>query len=148
MAPTVNKFLSAVSRLIWDTDLVATRFLLGIAELMWVLMLLWPGDTFERPTYRVMSEVMSEAGWALVFLLSAATQITVVLMDDLHSRFARYFSGWNAILWTFVVVSMLLSVTPPPAAIAGEISLAFGALWVWIRPYILVEGYVRARREL
>lgn len=144
----MNKIVSAVSRLLWDTDLVGTRCLLALGELLWAVMLAWPGDTFARPTYSLMATVMSEHAWALVFLLSSVTQITVILMDDLHSRFARYFAGWNCILWSFVVISMLLSVFPPPAAIAGEIALAVGAVWVWVRPYILLEGYRRARSKL
>lgn len=107
-------------------------------------MLFWPGDTFSRPTYSVMANVFNETAWALVFLVSSVTQITIVLQNDFHSRFARYFAGWNAVLWFSVVMGMLLSVYPPPAAIAGEIALAVGALWIWIRPYILVEGYLRA----
>ena len=140
----MTRFINSLSRVIWDTDLIATRFLLAMAEFLWALMLLWPGDTFGRPTYNHMSMVMHEQAWAFVFALSAGTQATIVLLHDFHSRFSRYFAAWNASLWSFVVVSMLLSVYPPPAAIAGEIALAFGAIWIWVRPYILVEGYRRA----
>lgn len=140
----VRKLITSLSRLLWDTDLVATRFLLAIAEFLWAIMLLWPGDTFGRPTYSHMAVVMSEDAWALTFLLSAITQATIVLTGDFHTRFARYFAGWNAGLWGCVIVSMLLSVYPPPAAIAGEIALACGAVWIWVRPYILAEGYRRA----
>ena len=140
----MKKILHSASRLLWDSDLVATRFLLAIAEFLWAVMLFWPGDTFSRPTYSVMALVANETAWACVFMLSSVTQVTIVLQDDFHSRFARYFAGWNAVLWGSVVVGMLLSVYPPPAAIAGEIALATGALWIWVRPYILVEGYRRA----
>jgi hypothetical protein len=120
--------------------MIATRFILGTAELLWAVMLLWPGPTFGRPTYTEMAAVFSEEAWALIFLLSALTQFSIVLMEDFHSKFAKYFAGWNAALWGFVVSSMLISVYPPPAAIAGEIALAIGALWIFIRPYILAEG--------
>lgn len=136
--------MHSMSRLLWDTDLIGTRFLLAVAEALWALMLFWPGDTFGRPTYSVMAAVFSEPAWAMIFLASSATQLTIVLQNDFHSRFARYFAGWNAVLWFSVVVGMLLSVYPPPAAIAGEIALAVGAAWIWVRPYILVEGYRRA----
>jgi hypothetical protein len=39
---------------------------------------------------------------------------------------------------------MLVSMYPPPAAIGGDIALAFASGWVFIRPYILSEGYKRA----
>ncbi len=140
----MNKFVSALSKLLWDTDLIGTRFTLAMAEFFWALMLAWPGDTFGRPTYDHMSKVMSESQWALVFLASALVQTTLVLKHSFHCTFARYFALWNCLLWTFVVVSMLLSVYPPPAAIAGEIALSLASIWICVRPYILVEGYRRA----
>lgn len=140
----MTKVLNSLSRLLWDTDLIGTRFLLALAELLWAVMLIWVGDTFLRPTYSHMAMVMVEEAWAMIFIASSITQATIILQDDFHSRFARYFAGWNAGLWCFVVVSMLLSVYPPPAAIAGEIALAVGACWIWVRPYLLVEGYRRA----
>ncbi len=137
--------IPAMSRALFDSDLIISRLLLGFAELLWAVMLIWPGETFGRPTYHSMSHVMNEEAWAFIFFLSSATQISIVAMETFHSAFARYFAGWNAILWTFVVVSMLISVYPPPAAIAGEIALAFAAVWIWVRPYIIFEGIVRAR---
>lgn len=142
---TVNdKLVPAVSKAIFDSDLVATRLLLFFAELLWAIMLGWKGDTFGRPTYTAMSHIMSEEAWALVFLVSSAMQLTIVLQDSFHTQFARYFAAWNASLWSTVVIGMLISVYPPPAAIAGEIALAFAAVWIWLRPYILTEGLRRA----
>ena len=138
------KLAANLNRVIWDSDLLATRMTLAIGEICWAVMLLWIGDTFDRPTYHHMAELANEELWGAVFLFSAVTQITIVLTNDLHSRFAKYFSGWNAMLWCFTVWSMMASVYPPPAAIGGEIALACAALWIWIRPYILAEGYRRA----
>ena len=139
-----KRLITALSRMLWDTDLVGTRMLLAIGELLWSLMLAWPGDTFGRPTYSHMALVMGEDAWAFAFALSGITQLTIVLQNDLHSRFARYFAAWNCALWSFVVVSMLLSVYPPPAAIAGEIALSIGAIWIWARPYLLAGVYKNA----
>ena len=139
-----EKYLRALSRALWDTDLVGVRLTLFIGEMFWAVMLFWPGDTFGRPTYRLMEVTMSEMAWAGVFLLSAITQLTIVLLEDFHSTFARYFAGWNACLWAYCVGSMLLSVYPPPAAIGGEIALMVSAIWVWARPFILALGVQRA----
>lgn len=141
-----QKMLRALSSALWDTDLISSRLTLAFGEFCWAVMLLWPGDTFSRPTYSHMAAAMSEEGWAIIFLVSSLTQITIVLLDDMHSTFARYFACWNACLWVYTVYSMLASVYPPPAAIGGEIALAVSACWVWIRPYILVQGYRRAYR--
>lgn len=125
--------VSRAIRILFYSDLHATRVLLGIAELVWAITLLMPGDTFGRPTYSVMSQIMKEEAWAMIFLWSAITQFSIVMRMDYHSRFSTYFAGWNSILWWYVVTSMYLSVSPPPAAISGELALAIGAAWVWCR---------------
>lgn len=133
-----------ISAAIFDSDLIATRCTLAFAEFLWAIMLWWPGDTFGRPTYAVMSHVMPEDAWGLVFALSAVTQITIVAQGHFAKSYARLFAGWNAALWAYIVVSMLLSVYPPPAAISGEIALMFAAGWVWIRPAILYYYFKKA----
>ena len=140
---TKDKLIQGMSRALWDSDLVATRVSLAIGEFLWAVMLLWPGETFDRPTYKVMSHVMTEEAWGVVLLLSSATQITIVAGEYFHCGLARAFAGWNAMLWGFLCVSMLMSVSPPPAAIGGELALAFAAFWVWVRPYTLKDIYDR-----
>lgn len=137
--------IESLSKALFDSDLVATRITLALAEFMWAVMLFWPGDTFARPTYFVMSQVANEITWALLFSITAAFQVTIVVLRDYGGKFARYFSAWNAVMWVFVVSSMLISVYPPPAAVGGEIALACAAAWIWVRPAILAEGYRRAR---
>jgi hypothetical protein len=142
---TTEKMMDSLTHTLWDTDMVVTRLLLGLSEFTWFLLLLWPGPTFGRPTYNHMAHVMGEEAWAVVFFLSAATQVTIVIRRDFHCRLARYFAAWNMVLWVFVVVSMLLSVYPPPAAISAEIVLSLAAVWIWVRPYLLARGIEHAR---
>ena len=142
---TTDKIIDSLTHTLWDTQMVMTRLLLGVAEFWWGLLLIWPGMTFGRPTYHHMASVMCEESWALVFLASSATQITIVLRRDFHCALARYFACWNMVLWVYVVVSMLLSVYPPPAAISAEITLAMAAVWIWLRPYLLAKGIQDAR---
>lgn len=135
-----TRLINNLSKALWDSDLIATRIALSLAEMFWAVMLLWPGDTFTRPTYALMNKATNEEVWGVLFLVSSITQMSIVLLDDMGSRFARYFAGWNAALWTYVVTSMLISVQPPPAAIGGEIALALFAVWIWARPNILAKG--------
>ena len=121
-------------------DLQAIRFTLSIAEAIWALTLLWDGNTFDRPTYMQMSQVMSENAWGFVFLISSVTQASILIIGDYHSRFATYFAGWNCALWLYVTISMYTSVTPPPAAISGEAALALAAGWIWIRSGHIING--------
>jgi len=141
-----TKPIDSLTSALWDTNLVFSRLLLWAAEFFWFLLLIWPGDTFGRPTYNGMATVMPEQAWALLFLLSSVTQITIVIRQDYHCWLARYFAACNAVLWCFVVISMLLSVYPPPAAISVEITLALAAIWIWIRPFLLLRAYERAER--
>lgn len=141
-----EKTLDSLTKALWNTDLVSSRLVLGLAELFWFLLLIWPGETFGRPTYNGMARVMPEEAWALVFALSSFTQFTIVIRQDFHCWPARYFAAWNMVLWVYVVVSMLLSVYPPPAAISAEITLALASIWIWIRPFLLLKAYERADR--
>lgn len=138
-----EKYLRACSRALWDSDLIASRLTLFLAEMLWAIMLLWPGDTFNRPTYLAMSNVASEEIWAMVFAVSASIQLYIVIAENFKSTFARWFAGWNALLWLFTIIGMLDSVYPPPAAIGGEIALTVLALWIFIRPYFLAIMYGR-----
>ena len=134
-----NNLSERVSKAIFDTDLISTRLILAFAEFLWAVMLFWPGETFDRPAYLLMATIAPEIVWACVFGITSYLQITIVLNNNQHSLGAHYFALWNSLLWFCVVGSMLLSVYPPPAAIAGEISLMVAAAWVWIRPLILMH---------
>lgn len=141
----IKRVIPAFSRALFDTDLIASRMILSAAEMFWAIMLFWPGNSFDRPTYSVMAVCFPETVWAIMFLLMGLMQISIVITEEFHSTFARTFAALNAIFWTFVVVSMLLSVSPPPAAIGGEVALAMAAIWIFVRPYVLYRGIVRAR---
>ena len=143
------KLSHRVAAAIFDSDLIATRLLLAFSEFLWAVMLFWPGDSFGRPAYVLMAELATEEVWACAFGVTSYLQLRIVLGNRQHTLWAHYFALWNSLLWAVVVGSMLLSVYPPPAAIAGEISLMVAAAWVWVRPMILMHyarlahGYAR-----
>jgi len=115
------------------SDLHATRVILAIAELIWAITLFFPGETFDRPTYTIMAQTFSENTWAFLFSVMGMTQLSIVATGNYHERFPIWFAAINQTVWWFVVISMYMSVTPPPAAISGELALAIAASWVWIR---------------
>ena len=143
----VSRLVTNLSKALWDSDLICSRLTLAMAEFFWAVMLLWWGsshDLFARPTYKYMDAVMPAEAWGLLLLLSAGIQVGILLQDDLHSRFARYFAAINAVTWMYIgVVSPLLSVYPPPAAMGGEFALSVTAFWIWVRPYILARGHTK-----
>lgn len=128
-----SKSLDRVLRIAFYGNQHSARFLLALAETIWFITLAWPGDTFGRPTYNLMAGFAVEEAWAVIFGLTALCQWSIFLHGHYHCRFAVAFSMWNMLLWWFVSVSMCLSVYPPPAAISGELALAFGASWVYVR---------------
>lgn len=138
------KIISAISRAIWDSDLIASRVILGGAEFFWAILLLWPGNSTMIPMHVNMSTYFGGYFWGCVFLISSVFQFVIVILNKLHSTPARYFAFWNMCLWLYAVLSIITLTYPPPTAIGGEIVLALAAFWIWIRPYILIEGYRRA----
>ena len=135
-----QRLVSGMRAALFDSDLVATRLALALAELAWAVMLLWPGDTFSRPTYTLMAAIAPELCWAGVFMITSAVQYLIVTFGLYQTRFARAFSCWNAALWVTTIGSMLLSVYPPPAAIGGEFALMVFAVWIWARPLVVKRG--------
>jgi hypothetical protein len=140
----MNKALDGMSRALFDSDLIASRLALFLAEALWAIMLFWPGDTFGRPTYSEMAKLAPEIVWACAFGISAALQICIVIYRQCNKTWAHIFAYWNAALWVTSILLMLKGVYPPPAAIGGEIALATSALWIAVRPCILAKGERRA----
>lgn len=131
-----KRLLPGTTAALFDSDLIATRLALALAELMWALMLAWPGDTFARPTYSLMRSIAPEAVWATAFLFTSILQYVIVADGAYRTRWAHCFATWNALLWVTTISAMLLSIYPPPAAIGGEVALMVSAVWIWIRPLI------------
>ena len=136
----MTKALDGMSCALFDSDLIATRLALFLAEALWAIMLFWPGDTFERPAYSEMAKVAPELFWATAFGISAVLQICIVIYRQCHKPWAHAFACWNAALWCASVGLMFVGVYPPPAAIGGEVALTVSALWIAIRPAILQKG--------
>lgn len=136
---TRKQFWRGMSRAAFDSDFVATRITLSIAEMSWAIMLFWPGDTFARPTYTFMASIAPETAWAMAFLLSSLAQAFIAVSGRCNTSFSRAFGVWNATLWIISVGTMLASVYPPPAAIGGELALMLSSIWIGIRPAILAS---------
>ena len=122
-----------IIKLMMASDLHVVRLMLGIAELIWAVTLLYPGETFGRPTYFGMQRVMDENAWGFLFLASGLFQLGILKWGDYWDGWCIAFSGLNCMLWNFVVLSMYFSVWPPPAAVSGELVLAGMATWLFVR---------------
>jgi len=145
MYTSMKNVWPALSKLIWDVDLTASRFILGMTEFIWALALFWPGNTLDiKYTSINFIGIVPELAWALFFLFSGLIQIFIVLYEIIDTRFSRIFACVNAIVWTYFVLSILIQTYPPLAAMASSLTIVIVANWIWIRPYILAEGLYRA----
>lgn len=129
------------------SDLSGTRLTLAMAEIIWAIALFWPGDTFERPAYEVMAAIASERTWATVFLISGCIQFFTLFRRRYHCYPSVCFALANATLWWTAVLSMYMAVSPPPAAVSGELALAFAASWVFIRSGFLKDSVLTRCKE-
>lgn len=141
-----QKLYGSIGKVLFDSDLIASRLMLACAELIWAAMLLWPGDTFSRKAYEIMREVAPETAWGLAFLAFGLVQLYVLLTARYNTAFARAFAGLNSAIWCFVTFTMMFSIKPPAAALSGDIVLAMVSLWIFVRPYVLVVGFA-SRQE-
>ena len=135
----MKKAIDGMSRALFDSDLIATRLALSLAEALWAIMLYWPGDTFDRPTYSEMGKLAPELVWATAFGISSVLQISIVIYEQCHKTWAHIFAAWNSLLWWSSIGLMLAGVYPPPAAIGGEAALAVSALWIAVRPLYFLK---------
>ncbi len=122
-----------INDILWGSDLIASRFFLALASLMWAFLLFWPGDTFTRPTYTLMGKFGGEWTWAFLFLIQGGLALYSLLYKS-RNRILLIGDGvLGCFLWTGSCVAMLLSVYPPPAAISAEIIAAFMSWWILVR---------------
>ena len=160
-----RNLLNRINYLLWNSDLEATRFTLGISAILWGIFLLWPGSLFPsmdeiavgmgRLTYAVMAQIMDEEWWALAWLTQGSVMLWS-LATGARNTFTLITDGiLGVFLWTVCVISSFIVYWPhadfltalmiynPPAAMAGEVGMIFASWWVLIR-YKCSEVYHHA----
>jgi hypothetical protein len=135
--------------LAYGTDLLGTRFILGLSSLAWAIMLLWPGALFPtaaqitagtgRTTYAIMAMAAGELYWATAFAVQGIVTLLAIVYD-LRTRLVLWVEGiLGCLLWTAATISCFVShfrgwdTYQPPAAMAAELMLTVGAWWVLVR---------------
>ena len=130
-----------VKHLVNSTDLIAVRLTLGVGSLLFGIMLMWAGDTFNRPMFSVVKDIMPELSWAWLFIVNGISTI-YSLFCGLKLRMCFYFGGvLGSILWTMMSLGMLFSsmwhntaaLTSMPAASAPALALMLASWWVLYR---------------
>ena len=149
MSIGVNKMNEAVKstfrrrfcHMLWHSDMLATRFMLAIAALVWALLLAWPGELFTptRTTYRIMAEIASEEAWAVAFAGQGLVMLLALLADAKDKLTWFIDCVFGAVLWTLATVACFAShwqhgvPYAPPAAMSAEVALMLASWWHLIR---------------
>jgi hypothetical protein len=126
--------------LIAYSDTTPTRFMLALAATGWALLLIWPGDTFERPVYRFMKMIggdNAEAKWCIAWAAHAGGMWWRIFSSVPRPGWALAVHTLGVILFTSSAISIFLTLTYPlPAAVAPDFVLALAAFWVLVRTHV------------
>lgn len=121
-------------RVIATVDLTAVKLVLIPSSILWALLLLWPGLTFDRPTYSIMRELFNENIWGFLFGIHGWILAHFVYDTNTKWRTVYYLNNFlGCLLWSSSSLMMLFSVYPPPAAISGELVLSLASIWLFLR---------------
>jgi hypothetical protein len=99
---------------------------------LWAFLLVMPGDTVARPTYKHMRQVLAtDEMWALAFGIVATLQLwRLFALTTARSRWWDFgLKITAAFLYGFTAVACLTSIAPVPAAMADNIVIALAAWW-------------------
>lgn len=134
-------FKEKLSYLFNETDLIALRFTVAIASLTWFAMLLWPGNTFDRPMFSIVEGAMSEIAWAMLFcihgisvlfsLFSCSKQRILIFLDGILGSFL--WSGMSIGMLSTMFFHSIDSYMSMPAASGPSIIIALATWWILIR---------------
>jgi hypothetical protein len=103
---------------------------------LWAVLLLLPGSTITRPTYRHMREMLpTDEAWAAAFIVVATLQLwRLFSLTTERSKWADLFLKIVACgLYTFVSIACLTSLWPIPAAMADNVVISIAAAWDLLR---------------
>lgn len=152
---TRRSLRTRAKRLLWCSDLEATRFTLALAALFWAVLLGWSDSLFPTPdqievgrgrmTYAIMAQIMTERQWATLWLIQGGVMMWSLLTGVRNHALLLLDAILGVFLWTFCVGSAFVVYWPkadfftaitiyhPPAAMAGELAAIAASWWVLIR---------------
>lgn len=121
------------------SDLIATRFMLAIGALLWAVMLLIPNNTFDRPMFTIVKQVMPEEFWGILFLIQGMAALYALFGGTRRKILIFVDSVLGCFLWTSITAGMIFSTltanatTSAPAAASSSIVLTLASCWVLAR---------------
>lgn len=131
--------------LLLHSDTTPTRFGLALAALFWMIGLLLPGNTVDRPVYRNMAMVAPDLVWALLWSVYSAAMFWRVFTVRTGSVWPFVINAYGLALWGFTSFSIAFALTVPyPAGTAPDFACLAAAFWVFVRTHVFPRGGWRA----
>ena len=119
--------------LLMRSDIEPLRFFVAVSSLLWGILLLMPGETFDRQTYALMSQMGPELLWAAAHITHGVASVYSLLTGAKGRVIFTLDPLLGAFLWTTSGAAMMLAVYPVPAAIAPHLVGAVAAWWLLVR---------------
>ncbi len=111
------------------------RLILFLSALGWAVSLGWPGDTFDRPIYRIMASIMPEEMWAVAFAIYAGLLLVPYKRTALRWLLAISIHCFGVMLWSTTFLSLAPLYGISSAATTPTAALACGAIFMlWRAP--------------
>jgi len=118
-------------------ELVSVRFMAVFGSLLWGTFLLIPGDSFSRPMFSVIINVMPEEIWGTLFIIQGMAALYTLFYGYNKKILLVIDSVLGCFLWTCITIGMLLSTInytgdfSPPAA--ASIIFMLSSWWLLYR---------------
>ena len=149
---TRDRIKSRLYRLLFCSDLEATRFTLAIGAIFIGLGFAWPTAIFPsaeqiaagsgRHTYALMAQIAPEMCWSACFLLQGGVMLWS-LITGYRSKWLLWLdAAFGVLLWTAAIGACYLAYWRgfdriweyrPPAIMGGEVAAVLASWWVFVR---------------
>lgn len=121
-----------VYKVLVESDMIALRFLIAEASILWWVLLAFGGN-YEIPVFDLLRQFYGPTAVGGLFLGHGLSSF-IALFSKHHIRYFNLFSDMlGSVLWTGCAVFLMLSEHPMPAHLSAEVSLALGSWWCLVR---------------
>lgn len=130
----IDLFKRRMVELLVYSETTSVRAALILNALWWTVLLLLPGNTFERPVYRYMGAIASEDAWASLFTAYAVMATHRLVSEKDSPTMALVVNVVGCLLFGSTCTAIWCSVPyPVPAGLAPDITMALASFWVLMR---------------
>ena len=125
--------MSRIRYMLFVSSIEPLRLTIGIGSLLWGVMLLWSGNTFDMRGYTYMGRIASEEAWGIAHLLHGCTAIYSMLTGAKSRLIWLTDPILGCVLWTATAFCLVMAGPPANAAIAPDLVGALVSWWLLVR---------------